>query len=211
MKYRSPLLLSVLAAALLSAAAPASAQTTTTSPTYEQWQTAWDFYRFWECADPRPWEPRRVRTVTLTETINAPIADVFAYYSDINNHYGHHSFLRDVVEHERYTRADGIEVRNFTAVEEIPLADGLSTLSNTHAQQRLDASAYYYETDTWTLPNVVTHQQISFESVAGDTRITEEITFEAHWSLIDFTVDGGVSAHTATLASIKAAFEAGEI
>jgi hypothetical protein len=147
---------------------------------------------------------------TLSIEIDAPIDHVFAVYSDFDNHVGQHSFLKRVVTHEEY-ESDGVHVRNFTALEDVPLA-GVPVELHTHAQQRVHEDAYFYESDSFDLPDVVTHQLVVFEDLGdGRTRVTERLTFETNLLLIDFTVANGVSAHEATMQGLKAAIESGAL
>ncbi|MEU8385961.1 SRPBCC family protein [Streptosporangium sp. NPDC048865] len=199
------------AAALLLTVFSTPARADTDPVLAAQWQVAWDTYRFYECLTaPLPITGRSQVKRDISIEIDAPVQHVFDAYSNINNHLGMHSFLKRVVTHADWTDA-GTRYVNFTAVEDIPVA-GLPVTSNTHAQQRIHRDDLYYETDTWTLPNVVTHQRIVFEDLGdGRTRVTEHLTFEASVLLIDFTVTNGVSSHQATQAGLKAAIESGEL
>ncbi|MFI6454410.1 SRPBCC family protein [Streptosporangium amethystogenes] len=197
------------AAALLLTAFSTPARADTDPLLAAQWQIAWDTYRFYEfLTAPLPITGRKQVTRDVSIEINAPVEHVFDAYSNINNHLGMHSFLKRVVTHADWNEP-GTRYVNFTAVEEIPVA-GLPVTSNTHAQQRVHRDDLYYETDSWTLPNVVTHQKIVFTDLdGGRTRVTEHLTFEASILLIDFTVTNGVSSHQATQAGLKAAIESG--
>jgi hypothetical protein len=204
----------LFAATLILAAfsSPAHAETPETDAQLAaEWQTAWDFYKFYECATaPLPITGRSQVKRDISIEINAPIEHVFGAYSNVNNHLGKHSFLKRIVTHKDWTEADTRYV-NFTAIEEIPVA-GVPVTSKTHAQQRIHHNGFYYETDTWSLPNIVTHQKVVFEDLGdGRTRVTEHLTFEASILLIDFTVTNGVAAHQETQAGLKAAIENGEI
>ena len=89
-----------------------------------------------------------------------------------------HSFLKRVVTHKDWYK-NGRRHINFTAVEEIPY-EGAIVVNNTHAQQRIDSSGLRYETDTWSLPGVFTHQKIVFKKLtSGKTKVTEHLTFDA--------------------------------
>ncbi|WP_436761762.1 hypothetical protein [Streptosporangium sp. V21-05] len=203
----------LLASALVLTAfsGPARADTPDRDPQLAaEWQTARDTYKFYKDVPPLPGSGRSRAKDSVSITINAPLKKVFSAYSNINNHLGMHSFLKRVVTHKSWTQA-GKRHNNFTAVEEIPY-EGTIVTSNTHAQQRVDQDDYYYETDTWSLPNVVTHQKIVFKKLtAGKTQVTEYLTFDADTTLIDFVVAGGVSSHEATQAGLKQAIENGDI
>ncbi|GAA1295996.1 hypothetical protein Psi02_12040 [Planotetraspora silvatica] len=177
-----------------------------------EWQAAWEFYKFYECATaPLPLTGRSQVKRDISIDIDAPIEHVFAAYSNVNNHLGLHSFLKRVVTHEDRTEA-GTHYIDFTAIEDIPVVAGIPVTSKTHAQQRIHPDGFYYETDSWSLPNVVTHQKIVFEELGdGGTRVTEHLTFEASVLLIDFTVTNGVSSHEETQEGLKEAIESGAL
>ncbi|MCA9574842.1 MAG: hypothetical protein KC668_05375 [Myxococcales bacterium] len=210
--FGGTVLVLVLIAATASALSPvdAHAQSLTDAELALEWQVAFTAYDLVEPhgAFPR-WGLRRQVSRTISIDVNASIDYVFDAYSNIDNHVGRHALLQRVVNHREY-EADGAVVREFTAIENLPVG-GLAVPINTHAQQRIYADDHYYETDSWTAPGVITHQLIAFEEVApGVTRITEYLTFEAEFLLIDYTVTNGVSSHQATLTGMKAAIEAGE-
>jgi len=207
---RIPLALLLVLTFSFASASPASAAVD--DPVYAAlWRTSWEVYRFWQVGTaPLPWTGRRRVERTLTIDIATPRDHVFDVYSDVNNHIGRHPFLQRVITHEDYVR-DGIHVVNFTAIENVPIA-GVPVPTPTYAHQEHFEDAYVYTTDTWTAPNVVTHQRTTFQDLGnGRTRITESMMFEADILLIDFTVTNGVSAHQATMQSFKAAFESGAI
>ncbi|MEU8271737.1 hypothetical protein AB0B89_31840 [Sphaerisporangium sp. NPDC049002] len=175
-----------------------------------QWQTAWDTYKFYDTAPPVPGVGRSRDTAQISIQINAPVQRVFAKYSIISNHIGRAAFLKRVVTHKEWCRRD-IRYINFTAIEDIPY-QGTIVTSKTHAQQRIHQEDLYYETDTWSEPNVVTHQKIVFKKLpGGTTQVTEHLTFEADASLIDFVVTNGVASHQQTQAGLKAAIETGAL
>ncbi|MFI6512502.1 SRPBCC family protein [Streptosporangium sp. NPDC050855] len=196
---------------LLLALLPAPARAESDPLVAARWQVAWDTYRFYECLTaPLPVTGRSRAERDISIEIDAPVQHVFDVYSDIENHLGIHPFLRRVITHRDRTE-NGVRLVDFTAVEDVPVA-GVPVTSETHAQQRLHRDALFYETDTWTLPNVVTHQKIVFEDLGqGRTRVTEHLVFEASVLLIDFTVTNGVSSHQRTQAGLKEAIESGEL
>ncbi|GAA0383185.1 hypothetical protein Acor_70670 [Acrocarpospora corrugata] len=202
----------VVAAALLLTGLSSPARAETDAQLAASWQLAWDTYRFYETLTaPLPWAGRSQVTRDISIDINAPIAHVFDAYSNVNNHIGMHSFLKRVVTHADWTEND-VRYINFTAIEDIPLVAGIPLSSKTHAQQRIHRDQFFYETDSWTLPNVVTQQKIVFTDLGnGAIRVTEHLTFEASILLIDFTVTNGVSSHQATQAGLKAAIENGTL
>ncbi len=205
-----------VAAAVLAASIAVSANASTARAQPDaayalEWQVAWTLYRFTEWLPaPLPWDLRKRVTRTISIEIDAPIDHVFDAYSDIDNHIGRHAFLRRVITHAEY-EDDEVVVRNFTAVEDVPIA-GIPVPTNTHAQQRIHSDDYFYESDSWTAPGVVTHQLAIFEDLGnGRTRVTERLVFEAEFLLIDFTVTNGVAAHQATMAAMKESIESGEL
>ncbi|WP_344831465.1 hypothetical protein [Actinocorallia longicatena] len=198
---------------LTASGAPARAEETDAQLATD-WQNAWNFYKFYQCVtSPLPWTGRGTQTRDIAIDITAPAARVFSVYSDFRNHLGLGGFLRRVAIHSDTTAADGVRTVNSTAIEDVPTLDGLPPLSiKTHAQQRLHASELYFETDSWTLPNVVTHQKIVFTDLGGGvTRVSEHLVFEANLLLIDYTAANGVASHQATQAGLKNAIESGAL
>ncbi|MEV7971105.1 hypothetical protein AB0O34_34700 [Sphaerisporangium sp. NPDC088356] len=175
-----------------------------------QWQTAWDTYKFYKTAPPLPGSGRSRDTAQISVEINAPVKRVFEKYSNINNHIGRAAFLKRVITHKEWCQRDTRYI-NFTAIEDIPY-QGTIVTSKTHAQQRIHQEDLYYETDTWSEPNVVTHQKIVFKKLpGGKAQVTEYLTFDADTSLIDFVVTNGVASHQQTQAGLKAAIESGQL
>ncbi|MEU6415457.1 hypothetical protein [Microbispora sp. NPDC046933] len=207
----------MFAAAFVLAALSAPANADTTADTTEsdaeiaqEWQTVWDTYHFTDTTPPAPGSGRSRVTNSISVDINAPAAPVFGKYSDFNNHIGKNPFLKRVVTHKQWC-ADDTTYRNLTAIEEIPY-EGAIVVSKTHAQQRLHPEKLYYETDSWSQPNVVTHQKIVFTRLpGGKTRVTENLTFEADSSLIDFVATNGTASHQQLQAALKQAIESGEL
>ncbi|WP_214416605.1 hypothetical protein [Sphaerisporangium fuscum] len=202
----------VAATVILTAmSAPAGADTTETDAELAaQWQAAWDTYKFYDTTPPAPDSGRSRAVREISITIDAPIGKVFPAYSNINNHLGRAPFLKRVVTYKDWTQ-DDIRTINFTAIEDIPY-QGTIVTSKTQAQQRIHRDELYYETDTWSEPNVVTHQKITFTPVPlGRTTVTERLTFDADASLIDFVADNGAGAHQQTQVALKQAIESGRL
>lgn len=176
-----------------------------------EWQVAATVYGFLvRLPPPAPWSLRKRVVRTLTIDIAAPLAHVFDVYSDIDNHIGRHPFLKAVVTHGE-SFANGVHTRNFTAIEDVPVA-GIPVRLHTHAQQRIYESQYRYESDSYDTPDVITHQNIDFVDLGnGVTRVTEVIVFETNAALIDFTVQNGVAAHEENMAILKADIESGAL
>ncbi|GII56354.1 hypothetical protein Pth03_47430 [Planotetraspora thailandica] len=202
-----------LAAAVMVAAlsTPASADTVDSDPQIAaEWQTAWDTYHFSDTTPPAPGSGRSRVTTSISVTIDASIRHVFDAYSNINNHIGRAAFLKRVVTHKDYYYC-GLRYIDFTAIEDVPF-EGTVVSLKTHAQQRINRDRFFYETDTWSEPNVVTHQKITFVKAAGGkTTVTERLTFDADASLIDFVVANGVASHQQTQTAVKQAIESGQL
>ena len=209
----APMFAAVLLLAALSAPAHADATTGTTESDAEiaqEWQTAWDTYHFSDQTPPAPGSGRSRITNNISIDIDAPMPLTFYKYSDFDNHLGKNPFLKRVVTHKQWQQGPAL-YRNLTAIEEIPY-EGMLVVSKTHAQQRLHANGFYYETDSWSEPNVVTHQKITFKPLpGGKTRVTENLTFEADTSLIDFVAVNGTASHQQLQAALKQAIESGDL
>ncbi|GAB3884225.1 hypothetical protein [Microbispora bryophytorum] len=207
----------VFAAAFVLAALSAPANADTTPGTTEsdadiaaEWQTAWDTYHFTDTTPPAPDSGRSRVTNSISVDIDSPMPLTFYKYSNFNNHLGKNPFLKRVVTHKEWLEAPAT-YRNLTAIEEIPY-EGTIVVSKTHAQQRLHPDGFYYETDSWSQPNVVTHQKIDFSPLpGGKTRVTENLTFEADSSLIDFVAANGTASHQQLQEALKEAIESGEL
>ena len=204
----------VFAAALVLTTVPGPAQADT-EPTDAQlaaeWQIAFDTYKFTVTPPPpAPGSGRSRAKATISIVIDSPIAHVFPIYSNFNNHVGLHTFLKRIVTHKTCV-VSGKVYNNFTAIEDVPFQGTIVTLY-THGQQRINTKGLYYETDTWSQPNVLTHQKIVFEKLGAEkTQVTEQLIFDADTSLIDTVLQGGVSSHEATQAGLKAAIESGDL
>ncbi|WP_432869481.1 hypothetical protein [Microbispora rosea] len=203
----------MFAAAFVLAAlsAPANADTTESDADIAaEWQTAWDTYHFTDTTPPAPDSGRSQVTNSISVEIDSPMPLTFYKYSDFNNHIGKNPFLKRVVTHKEWRDASAT-YRNLTAIEEIPY-EGTIVVSKTHAQQRLHPTGFYYETDSWSQPNVVTHQKIDFTALpGGKTLVTENLTFEADSSLIDFVATNGTASHQQLQEALKQAIESGEL
>ncbi|WP_327043500.1 hypothetical protein OG320_16995 [Microbispora sp. NBC_01189] len=175
-----------------------------------EWQSVYDTYHFTDDTPPAPGSGRSRVSTSISVDIDSPRPLTFRKYSNFNNHFGKNPFLTRVVTHKEW-KAASTRYRNLTAIEEIPY-EGMIVVSRTHAQQRLQQNGFYYETDSWSQPNVVTHQKIVFTSLpGGKTRVTENLTFEADDALIDFVAANGTAAHQQLQAALKQAIESGEL
>jgi len=211
-------LLRVLAAQLVAVvavlatfAAPAHAdEPPTDAELAQQWQEAWDTHKFYLNIPPAPGSGKSRATQSISIDINAPIGHVFDVYSDFNHHIGRAAFLKRVVTHKTWKKG-GVRYNNLTALEEVPF-EGQLVLLATHTQQRIHKAKYFYETDTYSDPGVITHQKIVFQKLGPNkTRVTEHLTFDADSTLIDFVAANGVASHQQTQAALKQAIENGEL
>ena len=199
------------AVVLTALSAPANADTPESDAQIAaEWQTAWDTYHFTDTTPPAPGSGRSQITNSISVDIDSPMPLTFNKYSNFNNHIGKNPFLKRVITHKECKKGS-TTYRNLTAIEEIPY-EGTIVVSKTHAQQRLHPNGFYYETDSWSEPNVVTHQKIDFKALpGGKTRVTEKLTFEADSSLIDFVAANGTASHQQLQQALKQAIESGEL
>jgi hypothetical protein len=172
-----------------------------------EWQLAWDVYHFERLL---PFDLRAQVTVDLAIDIQAPIDHVYSVYSNLQNDVGRHPFLQGFITYADST-CDGVEYVDFTALENVP-AGPIVIPGHTQAQQRKHPAEYLYYTDSWDLPNITTHQEVTFKDVGnGTTHVNEHITFLANALLINFTVTNGVSSHQAYQAALKRDIENGTL
>jgi hypothetical protein len=210
MKMRLPRLLGapLLALSLVLSVMSTSAQADTDAQLALQWHFAWNNYKFGQVLNPLPPDRAR-RSQSISIVIDAPRARVLKAYSNFENHIGANPFLQRVVTHSDTTR-QGVRTKNLTAIEVIPLDPPLTL--NTHAQQRINLSKFFYDVDSWSTGNIVTHQKIVFESLgAKRTRVTENLTFETPLELIDYTLTQGVLAHQGIQQGLKQRIESGDL
>jgi hypothetical protein len=198
----------VLAAALFSFPLSSSVRAGDSAALAAEWQVAWALYHFGELLPLEPLQRRVTRTLSID--IDAPLDRVFEAYSELDNHIGRHPFNRGQHTHEE-READGVHVRNFTTIEEIPVLFFSITI-HTHAQQRVHAAEHFYTVDSWSAPDVVVHQKTSFADLGGGrTRVTEEVSFQTNAALIGFTVDNGTSSHEEGMRALKRDIQSGAI
>ncbi|RMI27916.1 SRPBCC family protein [Nocardia stercoris] len=201
-----------LAASIALAGSPAAqaAQTCTSTPNLYTpgWQVGWAAYQVAQITPPIG---DATRVDDLPITINAPIAHVWSAYSNLNNALGRHPFLQALYPHCRCT--DGVTTTlDFTAIENITFVPGVTDPAQTEGEQILHPDQYYYTSDTYDLPGVITHQKITFvDNGDGTTSVNEHLTFIASIALIDFTETNGVSSHKTLQAALKRDIENGTI
>lgn len=170
-----------------------------------EWQASWAAY---QAGQNNPAESRASVVVDLPITINAPLPKVWSIYSNLRNDIGRHPFLKDVITHR--TCDDG-QVVDFTALEDIPMGP-VTFPGHTQAEQRLHPAEHFYTSDSWDIPNITTHQLITFtDNGDGSTTVNEHITFLADPTLIQFTADNGAASHRAYQAALKRDIENGSL
>jgi hypothetical protein len=182
--------------------------------TYQQyvqiWNTTWAQYQAEE-AIPLPQRGVVVQSQDLPIVINANIDLVYDIYANVFNAIGLHPFLKKIIP-IRYEFPDGVVTFDFIALEDIPLPDGTIFHGQTVAQQRFHECDHYYDVDSFDVPGVITHQHIVFTAIDSQhTQVVEHLTFEAPPPLIAIAVQGGVLAHQAVQAGLKANIESGAL
>jgi hypothetical protein len=180
--------------------------------TYRQyvklWNTTWATYLAEESI-PLPQRGVVVQSQDLPIVINRPLDEVYDIYANVYNAIGLHPFLKQIIP-IRYEFPRGVPTFDFIALEDIPLPDGTIFHGVTVAQQRFHERHHYYDVDTFDQPGVITHQHIVFTAIdCGHTQVVEHLTFEAPPDLIALAVQGGVFAHVAVQAGLKANIESG--
>jgi hypothetical protein len=190
-------------AALATCSLPASAQT---QADIALWDSTWAQYQALESV-PRAARAYLSATQVISTVIRAPLKQVYRIYSDVNNALGLHPYLKSV---QPIRRADvnGVPTFDFIAYEDIPVL-GTVIHGVTIAQQRFHPEADAYDVDTYDAPGVVTHQHITFTQVAGGTKVTERLTFEATLPYIAVSAIGGVYAHKLVQIGLKKRIESG--
>jgi hypothetical protein len=171
-----------------------------------EWEASWAAYQF-EAG--QAGSLLVTRNVDLPITINAPIDRVFAAYSNFNNSFGRHPFLKGVLDRRKYTEG-GAEVWEFIALEDIPLGP-ISIPGRTVGKQRMYAAEHWYSTETWDLPGVITRQKITFAKDGDSTVVTEHLSFSAPAVLIDYSVQNGVDSHIVNQKALKRDIESGAL
>jgi len=180
--------------------------------TYQQyvqiWNTTWAQYQALEAIPPAQ-RGFVVQSQDLPIVINRNIDEVYDIYANVYNAIGLHPFLKQIIPiHFQFD--EGVPTFDFIALEDIPLPDGTIFHGVTVAQQRFHEHHHYYDADTFDQPGVITHQHIVFTKIDREhTQVVEHLTFEAPPALIGIAVQGGVSAHQAVQAGLKANIESG--
>ncbi|MCX4091749.1 hypothetical protein [Nocardia sp. alder85J] len=210
MKFVMGCALTVVASALSSPVAhaePAPSCSESANGYTPEWQASWSIY---EAEQGDSSDGRASVEADLPITIAAGLDKVWAVYSDIRNDIGRHPFLKDVITH-RTCDEDGVRVTDFTALEDIPMGP-VTFPGHTQAQQRVHAAEHYYTSDSWDVPNITTHQRITFtDNGDGTTTVDERLTFLADPALIQFTADNGTASHRAYQLALKRDIENGTL
>ncbi|MRH88359.1 hypothetical protein GFY24_13045 [Nocardia sp. SYP-A9097] len=172
-----------------------------------EWQASWAIY---QAEQGNSTDSRSSIVVDLPITIAAPLQQVWSVYSNLHNDIGRHPFLKDVITHRTCDDA-GTQVSDFTALEDIPMGP-ITFPGHTQAEQRLHPAEHYYTSDSWDIPNITTHQLITFiDNGDGTTTVNEHITFLADPTLLQFTADNGAASHRAYQAALKRDIENGSL
>jgi hypothetical protein len=201
----------VMAMGATTAYAP-GARAETQAQYVEAWDTTWATYQA-ENALPLSESGLEVESQSISIVINAPVDDVFAVYANVFNAVGINPDLDSVVS-IRNTFTGGLPTFDFIALESIPLGGGVILQAQTVAQYRFfdDPFAPYYDSDSYDVPGILTHQHVVFQAVdPGHTQVTEYLTFEAPPEYLTETVEGGVYAHELIQAGFKTAIESGAL
>lgn len=78
--------------------------------------------------------------------------------------------------------------------------------------QRFHRSKGFYDTDTYQVPGIVTHQHVTFTRLQnGSTQVVEHLTFEAPQDYIQTAVQGGLYAHSLVQTGLKHKIKAGQL
>ncbi|QNI05105.1 SRPBCC family protein [Mycobacterium kubicae] len=148
------------------------------------------------------WVARAERT--LTEDVPAPPADVRAFYVDLENLKTFHPLIAAVQVLSRTRTTDGYQ-QSYRVTDRIPLGPWRFRISY---RARLEVpTAGDVKTQAAQSPGVRLRGEVSFEPIAGGTRLTERIHLTAPRPLAAFTVRAADKAHREMLAGIRRHFE----
>lgn len=141
---------------------------------------------------------------TLTEEVPAPPDEVRDYYVDLDNIRLVHPLIVSVQLLSRTETADGYWV-SYQVVDRIPLGPiAMKVTYRARLQVPVDGDV---QTEADQSPGVRLRATVSFEPIAGGTRVTERIRFAAPRPLAAFTVREAVKAHAKMLYGIRHHFE----
>ncbi len=143
---------------------------------YNQWKYVWDA-NYLTPTVPLPVVSQSRREV-IKETsiiVNAPVADVFQYYSHVPNHASLQPLIQNMRSH--YQRGEG--GNNFTVVEYTVIDDMMDDVGSDvifQVQRFAYENYYYHHRGIEHLPNVTLHVTDRLEETTeGNTQVTEVI------------------------------------
>ena len=141
---------------------------------------------------------------TLTEQIPAPPNDVRDFYADLNNIKRVHPLVVGVKGTGRHETAEGY-VQTYRVRDRVPLGPLFIPIS--YVARLCVATDGDVVGEARQFPRVRLRTTVSFDRIAGGTRLTERIKIEAPRPLARMTTRQAVKAHTEMLAGIRRCFE----
>jgi hypothetical protein len=143
---------------------------------------------------------------TLSEDVPGPLDQVRDFYVDLDNIKLVHPLIVSVQATSRTETPDGY-LQSYRVVDRIPLGPfTIKTAYRARLHVRADGDVM---TEADQSPGVQLRGTVSFEPVAGGTRVTERIRIAAPRPLAAVTTREAVKAHIAMLAGIRRHFESG--
>jgi hypothetical protein len=141
---------------------------------------------------------------TLSEDVPGPLDQVRDFYVDLDNIKLVHPLIVSVQATSRTETPDGY-LQSYRVVDRIPLGPfTIKTAYRARLHVRADGDVM---TEADQSPGVQLRGTVSFEPVAGGTRVTERIRIAAPRPLAAVTTREAVKAHIAMLAGIRRHFE----
>ena len=141
---------------------------------------------------------------TVSEQIAASPTEVRDFYVDLDNIKRVHPLVVAVHTTERSETADGY-VQSYRVHDRIPMGPlhlRISYVARLHVPNTGDVTA-----EARQFPRVRLRTRVTFEPIAGGTRLTEHMRIDAPRALAAMTTREAVKAHTAMLAGIRRCFE----
>ena len=141
---------------------------------------------------------------TLSEDVPGPLDQVRDFYVDLDNIKLVHPLIVSVQATSRTETPDGY-LQSYQVVDRIPL--GPFTIKTAYRARLHVRAGGDVMTEADQSPGVRLRGTVSFEAVAGGTRVTERIRIAAPRPLAAVTTREAVKAHIAMLAGIRRHFE----
>ncbi len=141
--------------------------------------------------------------ITLSDDVEAPTAEVRAFYADLDNIKLVHPLVVSVRSLGRRETADGY-AQTYRVGDRIPL--GPLRLRTSYLVRLRVPVTGEVTTEARQFPRVRLRDTVTFEPIATGTRITERIHIAAPSLLASVTVRKAVEAHTEMLAGIRRHF-----